>query len=71
MLCKFCNNTIDQERLEFLTEYKKELTCLDCTKEVRFTGFMDYNHKTAPQLVILPNDPEIKRIAKRAFCRAR
>lgn len=71
MICKYCDSDIPEGRIEFLLEYGKEITCIDCTKEVKQIGFMDYGHKTAPQLVILPEDPEIKRIAKRAFCRAR
>lgn len=69
--CKNCNSEIPSERLEFLLENKKELTCVNCSTELRITGFMDYNHKTAPQLVLIPNDPETLRIAKRAFRRAR
>ena len=71
MFCKYCEADIPEARLEFLLECNKDITCIDCTREVKQTGFMDYGHKTAPQLVILPEDPEIKRIAKRAFCRAR
>lgn len=71
MICKHCNSAITPERAEFLSEYNKEPTCLGCTKETKMTGFMDYNHKTAPQLVLVPDDPEILRIAKRAFRRAR
>lgn len=69
--CKKCNSEIPEERLEFLLENNKMITCVKCTNETRVTGFMDYGHKTAPQLVLMPNDPEILRIAKRAFRRAR
>jgi DNA-directed RNA polymerase subunit RPC12/RpoP len=69
--CCSCGEEVDFERADFLISTNRKITCLDCSSEVKVTGFMDYNHKTAPQLVILPEDPEIKRIAKRAFCRAR
>lgn len=72
MICKYCDSTIPEEREEFLVESKKEITCVGCSKESKITGFMDYNHKTAPQLVLVPADePETLRIAKRAFRRAR
>ena len=71
MVCKHCNSSIDSEREAFLLEYNKAHTCTNCSKESKVTGFMDYNHKTAPQLVLIPDDPEILRIAKRAFRRAR
>ena len=69
--CYFCEEEVNEDRAEFLIETKRKVTCMNCSTEQRVTGFMSYNHKTAPQLVILPEDPEIKRIAKRAFCRAR
>lgn len=69
--CYYCSDEIPSEREEFLVSTNRKLTCVECSSEVKLTGFMDFNHKTAPQLVILPEDPEIKRIAKRAFCRAR
>lgn len=71
MFCKYCSLKINEDRLEFLQENNKEITCITCSKETKVTGFMDYNHKTAPQLVLIPNDPETIRIAKRAFRRAR
>jgi hypothetical protein len=70
--CKKCKKKIPDERLEFLLEYRKDLTCVNCSNEGTFSGFMDYGHKTAPQLVLVPNsDTEALRIAKRAFRRAR
>jgi hypothetical protein len=69
--CIVCNIEIPAERHEFLFETGRKITCLNCSAESKLEGFMDYNHKTAPQLVVLPQDPEIKRIAKRAFQRAR
>lgn len=69
--CYYCSDEIPAEREEFLVSTNRKITCIECSSETKLTGFMDFNHKTAPQLVILPEDPEIKRIAKRAFCRAR
>lgn len=71
MNCSVCQKEIQKERLEFLLETARQITCIFCANESKKTGFMDFNHKTAPQLVILPEDPEIKRIARRAFCRSR
>jgi hypothetical protein len=69
--CSNCGDVVDFERAEFLLSTHRQITCLSCSKETKKTGLMDYSHKTAPQLVLLPEDPEIKRIARRAFCRAR
>ena len=69
--CYYCSDEIPVEREEFLVSTNRKITCVECSSEVKAMGFMDFNHKTAQQLVILPDDPEIKRIAKRAFCRAR
>lgn len=70
--CRKCKGEIPVERLDFLLEYKKALTCIKCSNEGSVSGFMDYGHKTAPQLVLVPNDnTEALRIAKRAFRRAR
>ena len=71
MNCSNCGEVVDFERAEFLLSTHRQITCLSCSKEPRKTGLMDYSHKTAPQLVLLPEDPEVKRIAMRAFCRAR
>lgn len=71
MSCTICSKEIPIERYEFLVETGRNITCIECSSEPKKTGLMDFNHKTAPQLVILPDDPEIKRIARRAFCRSR
>lgn len=69
--CTICKIELDSDRLEFLLLTKRPLKCIKCSTEVHTTGLMDYGHKTAPQLVILPNNQEVQRIAKRAFRRAR
>lgn len=72
MNCKKCQNKIPNERLEFLLEYKKDLTCVNCSNEGTFSGFLSFGHKTAPELVIVNNNnKESLRLAKRAFKRSR
>lgn len=69
--CIYCGETIPEGRLEFLMESGRAFVCIKCTIEKPKMGFMDYGHKTAPQMVILPNNSEVQRIAERAFRRAR
>lgn len=70
--CRKCNIGIHPDRVEFLIEEGKPLRCVNCSEETKKQGFMDYAHKTAPSLVMIPqNNPEALRIAQRAFRRAR
>jgi len=63
---------IDSDRLEFLQEYNRPLVCKECSTEQRAVGFMDWGHKTAPSLVMVPaNANETIRILNRANRRAR
>jgi hypothetical protein len=63
---------IDNDRLEFLTEFNRPMVCKDCSTEQRAVGWMDYGHKTAPQLVMVPaNAKETIRKLDRANRRAR
>ena len=72
MNCKYCQNNIPFERLEFLTEFNRPLVCINCSTEQRAVGFMDWNHKTAPSLVMVPaNAKETIRILNRANRRSR
>ena len=72
MFCTYCNSMIDNDRLEFLQETGRTLVCKDCSVETRAMGWMDYGHKTAPQLVMVPaNAKETIRILDRANRRAR
>lgn len=72
MLCVYCKSLIPEERLEFLVENNRIHTCISCSSEQRMVGYMDYGHKTAPQLVLCPsNANETKRILDRANRRAR
>lgn len=68
MNCEVCGGEIPPERLELLPGTTR---CVLHSNASRVEGLLDYGHKTAPSLVILPNDPEQKRIARRAFRRAR
>jgi hypothetical protein len=72
MTCIHCKSLIDQDRYEFLEEFNRPMICKDCSTESRAVGFMDYGHKTAPQLVMVPsNAKETIRILDRANRRAR
>lgn len=72
MTCIHCKSLIDQDRYEFLEEFNRPMICKDCSTESRAVGFMDYGHKTAPQLVMVPsNAKETIRILNRANRRAR
>ena len=72
MNCVSCFGSVDTERSEFLTKYKRPIICRSCSTEQRMVGYMDYGHKTAPQLVMCSaNATETKRILDRANRRAR
>ena len=72
MFCNYCKNDIDEDRLEFLTQYNRPIVCKDCSVEQRAVGFMDWGHKTAPSLVMVPaNATETIRKLDRANRRAR
>jgi len=72
MICNYCKSVIDEDRLEFLIEYSRPIVCKDCSVEQRAVGFMDWGHKTAPSLVMVPaNATETIRILDRANRRAR
>lgn len=67
-LCKVCRVEIPRARLKVLPE---TLTCVLHSDATKTEGIMEFGHKTAPGLVILPKDKEAKRKALRAFRRAR
>jgi len=69
MNCKKCNNTIPEERLECLPH---TTTCVNCSTEQKNVAFMDFYHKTAPELVIVNgNNKEDIRRAERVYKRSR
>ncbi|NBX97564.1 hypothetical protein EBQ81_01705 [bacterium] len=72
MNCIYCKNCVGVERYEFLVETGRKIICKDCSVESRAVGFMNYSHKTAPDLVVCPaNAKEKLRILDRANRRAR
>ena len=72
MTCIHCKSLIEQDRYEFLEEFNRPMVCKDCSTEQRAVGFMSWNHKTAPQLVMVPsNAKETIRILHRANKRSR
>lgn len=72
MRCMNCYFKIDQERAEFIQEFDRPQVCRQCSTEQRAVGYMDYGHKTAPQLVMCPaNAKETIRILQRANRRSR
>lgn len=72
MRCMNCYFKIDQERAEFIQEFDRPQVCRECSTEQRAVGYMDYGHKTAPQLVMCPaNAKETIRILQRANRRSR
>ena len=54
MDCLYCHHSIDSDRYEFLAESGRPIVCKDCSVENRAVGFMDWGHKTAPSLVMVP-----------------
>ena len=54
MKCTYCKIHIDFDRYEFLVETGRKLICKDCSVENRAVGYMDFSHKTAPSLVMVP-----------------
>lgn len=56
-------------RLEILPDTQ---TCVECSTEEKKVGFMDWGHKTAPELVMVDsNDKENMRRAARINSRSR
>ena len=72
MICVYCQSMIDNDRLEFLIDSNRPLVCKECSTEQRAVGYMDWGHKTAPSLVMVPaNAKETIRKLDRANRRAR
>jgi hypothetical protein len=72
MNCIYCRSCVGVDRYEFLVETSRNIICKDCSVENRAVGYMDFNHKTAPSLVMVPsNATETIRILNRANRRAR
>ena len=72
MNCIYCKNCVGVERYEFLVETNRNIVCKECSAEQKTVGFMNYSHKTAPEIVLCPaNAKETLRILHRANQRAR
>lgn len=68
-VCDSCGCAIPPARLEVLPN---TTTCVKCSRAVTFVGFMDWAHKTAPELVVVRGDDrENLRRAQRINVRAR
>lgn len=69
MNCRKCGAAIDELRLEILPNTK---TCTPCSEEQKRVGFLVFDHKTAPDIVMVDGaDKEAVRIARRGYKRAR
>jgi hypothetical protein len=72
MNCIYCKTDVGIDRYEFLVETGRKIVCKECSVENKAVGFMDWGHKTAPSLVMVPsNAKETIRILHRANRRAR
>ena len=72
MNCIYCKTDVGIDRYEFLVETGRKIICKECSVESKAVGFMDWGHKTAPGLVMVPsNAKETIRILHRANRRAR
>ena len=72
MNCIYCRSIIGFDRYEFLSETGRGIICKNCSVENRAVGFMDWGHKTAPSLVMVPsNATETIRKLNRANRRSR
>lgn len=69
MYCAKCGKPIPVARLEILPDTE---TCVGCSIAKPMIGFMDWAHKTAPELVMISSaDKENLRRAKRISARSR
>jgi len=72
MSCVYCKTDVGFDRYEFLVETGRKIICKDCSVENRAVGYMNFEHKTAPSLVMVPaNAKETIRILDRANRRSR
>jgi hypothetical protein len=67
--CQTCGNVIPKIRVEIMPH---TTTCVGCSTESKRVGFMDWYHKTAPELVVVSaDDRENLRRAQRVNSRSR
>lgn len=55
--CIHCLSTIDPERLEFLIDFKKPLTCKSCSMEQPVAGYRD-----KPKVIKSKTDAQLRKI---------
>jgi hypothetical protein len=68
-ICDTCSEAIPQARIEALPD---TTTCIKCSRVPKMVGFMDWYHKTAPELVMISSgDKENLRRAQRVNARSR
>lgn len=68
-ICDTCGNSIPAARIAALPD---TTTCVNCSRETKKVGFMDWYHKTAPELVMVDSgDKENLRRAQRVNARSR
>ena len=51
--CMKCDCEIPAMRLEALPN---TTTCVGCSRVASYVGFLDWSHKTAPEIVMIPSD---------------
>lgn len=51
--CMKCDCEIPAMRLEALPN---TTTCVGCSRVSSYVGFLDWSHKTAPEIVMIPSD---------------
>jgi NAD-dependent SIR2 family protein deacetylase len=69
MQCIHCQTQLDPDRALFLAETGRPMVCQRCSGEGPRLTLMEYGHKTAGYLVVVPRGDEAK--AMRAFKRSR
>jgi hypothetical protein len=69
LACLYCRSEIPTERAGFLMDTGRPLVCVSCSAERPTMALMEYGHKTAGYLVIVPRGEEGR--ALRAYKRSR
>lgn len=49
--CKYCGDSMDIDRYEFLMESNRPIVCMGCSVEQRAVGFMDWDIRLLPVLL--------------------
>lgn len=71
MECFVCGEAVDPDRVDFLLDTGRDITCPKCSSEEPKLVLFEYSGKTAGSAVVVPNDEESKRLAVRCYRRAR